>query len=198
MDEEKKVETTVVPTATPEETPAPSQEKDPLEVELERAESKKRTRLEKLEYTRQRVEEQIAAERKKEGIPESDLDKPLTLREFQALREQEAKDTALALADAIENEAERKLVKHNLENVIRLSGDPQEDLRNARLLANAARNGMQIEEQLRGIKAKSAGTPASAPPKEVSHSELTKEEREYAAAFKLTEAEVIAARPKEA
>lgn len=196
MEETTKVETTeeVVPTAT---EPEPSQEKDPVQKELERVEAKpKRTKLEQLEFTKKRVEDQLAEERRKAGIVEDD-DRPLTVREFKALQQDTATETAIKLSDSIENEAERKLVQYHLENTIKPSGDAQTDLRNARLLVNAVKNGQIVEETLRTVKPKTTGSGTGAPPKEKQTTELTKEERIYATAFKLTDEQVIAARPRE-
>lgn len=190
MEEETKVEVEVVPTAT-----EPS-EKEKVEAELEKVEASKRTKLEKLEYTKSRVDAQIAEEKAKAGETPDD-DRPLTVREFKAMQQQTAQETALSLADSIENEAERKLVKHHLENTIKPSGDPQTDLKNARLIVNSVKNGQIVEETLRSVKARPAGSTPSAPPKETTKAELTIEERTIMRGFGLTEAEVLAQRPTE-
>lgn len=197
MKDETKVGTTVAPTATPEAIPEPSQERDNIQVELDKVEARKKTRLEKLEYTKTRVEQQIAEEKEKAGIKEEDEDRPLTVREFNNLQQEKAKETALTMANDIESEAERKLVIHHLENTIKPSGDPQTDLRNARLIVNAVKNGQIVEETLRRVSPRAAGSGPSAPPKETQSTELTKDEKEIMQGFKLTEAEVLAARPKE-
>lgn len=195
MDDEVQVDTTTSPTEEIE----PSQEKDPIQEELDKVEEKqkpKRTRLETLAYNRDRLEKEIAEERKKSGITEDD-DRPMTVREFKSIQQQTAQDTALTLADEIESDAERKLVKHHLENTIRPSGDPQTDLRNARLIVNSVKNGQIAEETVRAQKARTAATGTGAPPKEKQVNELTKDEHELMRGFGLTEAEVIAARSKE-
>lgn len=198
MEEENKVDTTVPPTETPEAIPEPSQEKDNIQAELDKVEARKKTRLEKLEYTKTRVEQQIADEKAKAGIKEDmDEDRPVTIRDLRAIQQETARETALTMAENIENEAERKLVIYHLENTIKASGDPQTDLRNARLIVNAVKNGQIVEETLRATKARTAGSAASAPPKEKQTTELTKDEKEIMQGFKLTEAEVLAARPKE-
>lgn len=199
MDEENKVDTTVSPTETTEvtETSEPSQEKDPIQAELDRVERKpKHSKLEQLEYTKRRVEEQLAAERQKAGITEDD-DRPLTVREYKSIQQETAQDIAIKLAGDIGGEAERKLVIHHLENTIKPSGDPQTDLRNARLIVNAVKNGQIVEETLRRVPPRTAGSAASAPPKEKQTAELTADERLLMSGFHLTEAEVLAARPKE-
>lgn len=199
MDEEKKVDTTVSPTEATEviTTSEPSQEKDPVQAELDKVEAGKKTRLQKLEYTKTRVEQQIAEEKSKAGIREDDQDRPMTVREFNNLQQEKAKETALSMANEIENEAERKLVIHHLESTIKPSGDPQTDLRNARLIVNAVKNGQIVEETLRRTVPRSTGSAVGAPPKEKQATELTKDEKDLMRAFKLTEAEVLAARPQE-
>lgn len=193
MDPEEKVETPVSPTET-----EPSQEKDPVQEELDRVEAQpKKSKLEKLEYTKKRIDQQLAEEKAKSGIVEDDDDRPLTVREFKSLQREEAQSTAISLAGEIENEAERKLTQYHLENTIKPSGDAQTDLKNARLLVNAVKNGQVAEEAVRATKARTTGSGAGAPPKEKQTNELTKEERDYMVAFKLTEAQVVAARPKE-
>lgn len=191
MEEETKVETTTSPT---EET-APSQ-KSPIDEELERIETSKRSKLEKLEYTRERVEKQIQEEKAKAGIVD-DEDKPLTVREFKALQQDQARETALNLAESIENESERKLVKHHLENTIRPSGDPQADLSTALAIVQGVKNKQIAEEALRATKPRTVTTGAGAPPREVPNDELTPVEEKYRVSFKLTKEQVIAARPKE-
>lgn len=198
MNENEQAEITAAPAAAiEEESSAPSQEKDPVQAELERVEKKpKRTRIETLEYNIERLKKEREAELKKAGITEDD-DRPLTIREFKSLQQEQAQETAFKMADSIENESERKLVQYHLENTIKPSGNAETDLKNARLIVNAVKNGQIVEEQLRAVKPKAAGSAASAPPKEKQMTELTKEEKDLMVAFKLTEAQVLAARPKE-
>lgn len=193
MEEKTKVDTVVSPTET-----EPSQEKDPVQAELDRVEAQpKKSKLEKLEYTEKRIKQQISEEKAKAGIVEDDEDRPLTVREYRSIQQEEAQSTAISLAGQIENEAERKLTQYHLENTIKPSGDAQTDLRNARLLVNAVKNSQITEEALRTTKVRTTGSGAGAPPKEKQTTELTKEERDYAKAFQLSDAQVIAARPKE-
>lgn len=196
MEEKEQADTTTSP-AEETEIQEPSQQEDPIKEELERVQKRpKRTKLEQLEYTQKRVAEQLAEERKKAGI-EDDDNRPLTVAEFRAMQAQTAQDTALKLADAIESEPERELVKYHLENTIKPSGDPQTDLKNARLIVNAVKNRQVAEETIRAQKPRMAGSGAGAPPKEQREDELTQEETLYMQAFKLSKEEVLAARPKE-
>lgn len=196
MEEKDKVEAT----QTSEETQgsAPSQEKDPIQAELERVESQKpkRTKLETLQYNAEKWNRDLAEERKKQGIEEDD-NRPLTVAEFKSMQRETAQETALTLADDIQDEAERKLVKHHLEQTIKPSGDPQTDLRNARSLVNAVRNTQIAAEAVRAGKPKAAGSAASAPPREKQADDLTAEEKKIMTGFKLTKEQVIASRPQE-
>lgn len=132
------------------ETPqAPSQ--NPLEEELKQIKEKGegRTKLEKLEYTKKRVEQQLEEERKKLGVdntPVIDEDEPLTIGKYKKIRQEEAQQTALQMAEDIQDEAERELVKHHLSNTIKPTGNPNEDLRLARMLTNSVRNSTIIKE----------------------------------------------------
>lgn len=193
MDENKKVEETE--TSEEQKGSEPSQEKDPVAAELEKVEQKpKRTRLETLKYNKEKWDREYAEELKKEGL--EDDNRPMTVAEFKAMQQETAQTSAIKMADRVENENERKLLIHHLENTIKPSGDAETDFKNALMLVNATKNRMVSEEVLRGVKPKAAGSGASAPPKEEQKVELTKEERDYMMAFKLTPEQVIAARSK--
>src|ERR1044072_3196734 len=181
MEETNQADITAAPAAANEaEASAPSQEKDPLQAEVERIEKKpKRSKLDQLEYTQRRVNEQLAEERKKAGIEEDD-NRPFTVAEFKAMRQQEAQDTALTLADEIQDDAERKLTKYHLENTIKPSGDTQTDPRNALLIVNAVKNRQIAEEVMRFQKPRVGGSAPSAPPKEKATTpEFSREERDF-------------------
>jgi hypothetical protein len=190
MDEETQVENPVVPTATPEETPAPSQEKDPVKEELERIENGQRSKKEKLLYTKKRVEEQLAAL----GDDEVDENRPLTVKDLRTFQAVEAQETAKTLAAEIMDDNERKLVLHHLENTIKPSGDAQTDLRNARLIVNSVKNGQLAEEAARAAKARTAPSAPGAPPKGPdAKPELSKEDEAVMKGFGLTQEEALAA-----
>jgi hypothetical protein len=196
MEEETQVENPVAPTATPE-APAsvPSPTEDPVQEELDKIETAKRTKLERLQYTEARVKQQIADVLKANGQQPDDEDRPLTVREFKALQATDAQHTALALADEIEDEHEQKLVKYHIENTIKPSGDAQADFRNARLIVNSVKNGQIAEEAARTTKARTAPTAPAAPPRQPSATpELSKEESNFARAMGLSPEEVAAAR----
>lgn len=152
---------------------------NPIEAELGKLKGKeKRTRLDKLIFTKQRIEEQLLEEKKALGIEEEKVDdtKPLTLGEYKKIKQEEAKETALDMADDIQDEKERELTKFHLENTIKLSGDPKKDLRQARLLVNAVKTAQIAEEAARKSTPSSHFGGAGAPPLETPEFNPTPEE----------------------
>jgi len=139
-------------------------EQDPVAVELERVQkSGGRTELEKAEFSLKKN-----AERLKElggdpnatlGVttaepdPDDEDEKPLTVGQYRKLEQEKAAQTAtktaLQLADEIENESQRELAKYHLENTIKSTGNPKEDLNLALNLVNAVKNQRILEEQAR-------------------------------------------------
>lgn len=194
MDTETQVEQPVVPTTTTEETtvtPVPSQE-DPLQKELDRIETGKRTQKEKLLYTKQRIDKQLAE--MGEGTEVEDENRPLTLKDLRAYTAVAAQETAMSLADEIEDANEQKLVKHYLETTIKPSGDAQTDLRNARLMANAVKNRQIAEEAGRAAHARTSPSAPSAPPRQAgTEPEFTLEQTRLMKGFGITKEEAVKA-----
>lgn len=152
MTEEIKVDTTVTPTVTPEVTPQePSQ--NPLQVELDKIEKHKsgRSKREKLEYTKQRIEQQLAelGGDDEPTVPTVDKNAPLTIGAYEQIQREKENTRAVDLAENIQDEIERKLTIHYLENTIRPSGNAETDLGLARAIVNAKRNGQIAEEVAR-------------------------------------------------
>lgn len=175
----------------------PEGEQDPLKIELEKVKTK-RTQKEKLIYTKNRIEQQLKElDPDVEDLEPStvDDDKPITradLKEFQA---RNVTKTALQLADDIENESERELVKHYLNNKIRSSGNPQEDFSDARALANKIKNAKIAEMAVQkpgAVRSSSngGGTPFVAPEEELSPQEI----RMMRAPWNLTKEAILKAR----
>lgn len=197
MDENKEADLEAAPAA---EEPSPEEQdssKDPIEAEIGLVERKEKTKLEKLVYTKERVDKQIAEEKQKLGIEDDDMDVPLTKREYNAIKFEESRQEAVDLSDSIEDDNERKLVKYHLEHTIRPTGDPQTDLRNARLLVNGVKNGQQLEEIARARTPRASVSSPSAPPRGEVKDDLTPEEKNIMKGFGLTKEKVLAARPKE-
>lgn len=167
--EDKKIET----------PPAPSQ--NPLDTELNKAKAKTegRSKLEKLIFTKKRVEQQIEEERKAAGLePEiiEDDNAPVTVGMLKQMEREKAARTAVEMAEDIEDEKERELTKHHLQNTIRSSGNPKEDFRTARMLVNAARTAQIATEAGRKTTPRSYVTGAGAPPLETQPFEPTPDE----------------------
>jgi len=181
----------------PEEAPAPSQ--DPVAKERERIEKKQFTRIERLEFEKRKIEEQLQEEYKKEGkAPATPKDTLVTVEMLEKMQKDQARKTALELADAIEDENERTVVKHYLDTRVVPSGNPQEDLKFARAAVNSLRNAQIAEETARKTNGKShpsgSGVPAR-PQEDVV--EFTAEELVFLGPpYNLTKDQVIASRPK--
>lgn len=173
-------------------------EQDPLKTELEKVQNKGKSKVEKLIYTKKRINDQL----KDLGIEdEEDTDdedsKPVTMATLKKFQAEAASKTALQLADEIPNETERELTKHYLQNTIRSTGDPKQDLDLARGLVNAVKNRQIIEETNRKPESSNRSSGAGAPAKREQKEDFTPEELGYMKPpFSLTKEQVIAARPK--
>lgn len=172
-------------------------DEDPLKLELDKVQKKGRTKVEKLLYTKKRVENEL----KELGIDddpigEDEEDRPLTVREFKKIQEQSATKSALDLVGGVQNEVERELLTYHLENTIKSSGNPQEDFDLARTLVNAVKNKQIMEEANRKPNAKTHSSASGAPPKKnAPQDELTSEELSFMKPpFSLTKEQILAAR----
>lgn len=175
---------------------------DPLQKEAEKVQKNARTEKEKAEFSLKKN-----AERLKElgGDPTSilgshlateDDDKPLTVGMLKEIQKENGKNTALDLADSLDDENEKVLVKDALENRIKPSGNPQEDLTAARAIVNAKRNALIAEEAGRRSGAAGHASGAGAPAKGDNEAfEPTPEETAFMKPpFNLSKDAIIAAR----
>lgn len=122
-------------------------------------EPKKLSRKERLEYAKGKIEKELA-----ELMDDSDDDeRPATMGDLKRMKQQETKQTAITLAEAIENEDERNAVIEALEDTIMPSDDPQKDLQKARDLVNATKNRQILEEQARNKNPNSHGNHPAQP-----------------------------------
>lgn len=185
----------------------PSQAEDPIRRELEKVQKQgTRTEAEKAAFSLK-----SNANRAKElGIDvaevlglkteagEIDKDAPLTVGMYEQMQKDKAQKTALQLADDIGDDNERELIKHYITNRIVPSGDPQADFALARGMVNSVKTGQIVEELGRKSDAKAHSRGPSAPPKtERGPGEFTPEEQRFMKPpFSLTQAQIIAARPK--
>lgn len=192
-------------TTTEEVTPEPEVVEDPLKVELEKVKSRK-TPQEKakdsLFFNAQKAKElgldpaEILGIKPREEEVFNEDEKPLTrkdlLEALSAIKTSTATKTAEDLANEITNETERELTLFHIQNTIRSTGDPQEDLRNARALTNSVKNSQILEEASRKPQAKthssgSGATGGNVEPNVV----LTPEEETYLATGHITKEEIL-------
>ena len=176
-------------------------EQDPLKEELERVNKKResgRTELEKAEYKLQQVQKQVKMLRgddQEEEIEQDEDSRPLTIGEFKKMQQTVAVKSAIELASEVSNETERELLKYHLENTIKSTGNPQEDLATARAIVNSKRNELLLSEVARKGTAKTHSTGSSAPAKEEVKQELLPTEIFLTRPpFNMTPTEIIAAR----
>ncbi len=185
---------------------APSQA-DPVKVELERVRNQgARSEAEKAAFTLKKNFERAkelgidTAEvlGLKPGEPAVDESAPLTVGMYNEIKKNEAQKTSLQLADDITDEHERELTKHYLSARIVPSGNPQEDLRLARQMVNAVKNGQILEEAARRGDPKNHSSGPGAPPKtHQSSGELTPEELPFTRApWNMSKEQIISKRPK--
>lgn len=201
MDEEKKLENIGAPSAPAEETTPKETEplQNPVQKELEKVQTKKSvlSRRERLEFERRKIEEQLAEEDQSEGIvPTVSAEVPEWYRKARA---EEAKQTALQMAEAIEDQSERDLTKHHLQNTIRPSGNPSEDLRLARSIVNGVRNTQIAEELARksAPKTYSSGSGAPAKPADGVFEPNTDEAALMRPPFNLSKEDILKARAEQ-
>lgn len=133
-----------------------------------------------------------------ENKPISEDDKPITKKELdEYLRKLNTEKNSEQLANEIQDEYERELVKYHLQNTIKSSGDAKEDFQIARTLANSVRNKKfeELADLKPAAKSHSSASGASIPPKPVEE-ELTAEEKMFLATGKITKEEILALRNK--
>ena len=129
---------------------------------------------------------------------EPDDDTPLTVGKLKEMQRQNAQQTAMQLADAIEDDAERKEVKDLLEKRITPSGNAEADLALARAGANARKNALLAEEAARRSKPNRTAAGGSMPGKPDEAFEPTAEETVFMQNYGLTKEDVIKARAQTA
>jgi hypothetical protein len=211
MDIKKEEEKVVLPSETPEEKAmgdaneakglnrdgTPKQ--DPLKSELDRVQKTGKSKRDKLLYTKTRVENQLQELDKEEGIipDEEEDEKPVTVGMLKKIEAEKATKTALQLADEIQDETERELAKYHIENTIRPSGNPAQDLANAMVHVNAVKNRQIVDEITRKPKVRqNTGAGGGNPQNGKIEEELTPQEISIMRFGNLTKAQVIAARTK--
>lgn len=169
------------------EIPIETTEQDPLKNELERVRSTSRPEIEKaafaLKKNADRFKElggdpgEVLGFKTEEVDTDDEDEKPVTLGMLKKMQKDTAVKSAIQLANDIENESERELVKFHIENTIKSTGNPTEDLRLAKMLVNSVKNAHFLEEIGRKGEAKNHSSASSAPAKDTTVTgELTHEE----------------------
>lgn len=186
----------------PEGDKKPEGEQDPLKQELDKV-KQKRTQKEKLIYTRNRIEQQLREIGQEEGVESSpdteDEETPVTVGMLKKIQAETATKTALQLADDIENESEKELVKYHINNTIRSTGNPQQDLRLAQAIVNAAKNKQILEQLAQKPKAKRSSSDGGGTPFKEEEPEFTPEEQNFMKSpFNLTKEQILSARKNQA
>ncbi len=181
---------------------------DTLKEELEKVRGG-RTEEEKATFTFQKQAERLTALgidpanilgiKKEAPIEQSEDDAPVTLGMLKKMQAEEAKEassrSALQLAEGIANETERELTKWHLQNTLRSTGNPSQDLELASSIVNAAKNKQIIEEVNRKTPTKQATSSGGAAPQIEQEIELTPDELSFMKApFHLSKQQIIAAR----
>jgi len=193
--EDKEAEAKVVET-----TEAKADEsQDSLKKELEKVKSQKEghTKLEKLLFTKKRIEQQLAEFNEESGIEnpiDEDENRPVTVKMLKELEAQKAQKTAKEMAEQIADDTEKELVIHHLENSIRPSGNPSEDLRLARAIVNSSKNAQIAEELSRKSVGKQSGGAGASATFEVEFEPTPEEAMMMKAPFNLDKKDILKAR----
>jgi len=185
---------------TVETEPKVETEQDPLKTELERVQRKsEKSPIEKLLYTKARIDKQLrelGVEDKPE--PEEEIDEddtPLTIGMLKKIQAESASKTALQQAEEIQNETERELVKYHLQNTIKSTGLPNEDLKLARALVNSVKNSQITEEIVRHTPPKTHSNSSGVDARREKEVSFTPEELQMMKPpFSVSPADILAAR----
>jgi len=186
-------------------------EQDPLKIELEKVQNKGgRTELEKAQFSLKKNAERLKElggdptsvlgiqQVKEEYDEENEDDKPVTLGMLKKMQTATATKTALQLADEITDNTEKELVKYYLENRIQASGNPQEDLKDARRMVNAVRNEQIVQEVARKTPPKTHSNSSGIDAKQEQEIVLTADELQFMKPpFSMSKEEIVKARKGE-
>lgn len=171
---------------------------DPLQEELERVQKREggRTQKEKLLYTKQRIEQQLRELGVDDEPQHEDDEAPVTLGMLKRMQAETATKTALQLAEDIPGDAERELTKYHIQNTIRSTGIPSEDLKLARAIVNSTRNSQILEQVQMRPAPVTHSTGTSAPAKMEPHDiPLTHEELQFTKPpFNMTKEQILKTR----
>lgn len=168
-----------------------------LKKELDKANKGKFSKRERLEFEAKKIEEQVLKLNEEEGYtPPIEDDTPVTVGMLDKLKREQGKKTALELVEGIEDETERELAKHYIQNRIVPSGNAEEDVKLARAAINSIKNA-QIAEELARKGQPGKGSGSSQPAKHESVFTPTPEESVFMnPPYNLSKDDVLKARTK--
>lgn len=202
--EQKKADEEAAKAADPEAIPS-----NPVEAELNKVKKVPKSEAEKAAFSLKKNAERLqelggnpadvlGLKNKEEAeSDDEDDDAPLTRGEFKKFQAQAGTKNAMQMADEIEDPHERELAKHYLENTIKPSGNPADDLKAARAIVNSVKNEQIAEESGRKKITPAAGSGSGAPAKETPAIVLDAMEIPFTQPpFNMTPAQIVAARPK--
>jgi hypothetical protein len=174
-------------------------EQNPLKAELEKVKNKEggKTELEKAIFKKNQIEARIKELKgdTEEEVESDDDDAPVTVGMLKKIQQETAAKTALQLTNDIADETERELTKYHLQNSIKSTGNPAEDLNLARAIVNAAKNKQILEEIARKPPAKTFSSSSGAPANINVEQELSPEEIQFTKPpFNMSKAEILKAR----
>lgn len=150
------------------------------------------TKKERLLHARNKIDEQLS-----EVDNEEDDNKPLTLGDLKRIKREETRETAINLANSIEDEDERTEVQDILRNNIVPSGDPKKDLAIAQGAVNSIKNAQIAEEAERKRHPERFPNAPGNPAKPVEGVfEPTLHEATMMRNYKLTKEDILAARAR--
>lgn len=191
---------------TAETVPTEQTEQDLLTTELEKVQKREgRTELEKAEFSLKKTAERVKSlggdYHSLLGVEQTLNDEdetPLTVGMLKKMQQETAAKTALQQADEIGNETERELVKYHLQNTIKSTGTPSEDLKLARALVNAVKNTQIIQEVNRKTDSKTHSSASSADALKTETLVLTPEEIQFKNFAGLTDEDILKTRAQRA
>ena len=178
-------------------------------LEAEAAEKAKQEKLEKDSKARKgrllHAHKEIKAELAEMGVNPDEVDPPslgddevLTVGKMKELERQKSQQTALELANNLEDSTERDAVKVYLSTRLIPSGNAQEDLRLALTIVHSERNGQIAQEVARKTAPKQHPTGGGAPARkpDAEFVPTPEELRFMAPPFNMTKDHVLAARAR--
>lgn len=166
-----------------------------------------RTEQEKAEFTLKKVAERVA---ELGGDPATVLgiksqlrvdpslpdEQPLTIKDLREIQKKDAQDSALQMADSIQDETERSSVKEILKTRIVPSGNPTADFALAQAAVNATKNARIAEEMARKSFPRRTAAGGSAPAPVADEFVPTEQEKIFMQKpYNLTKEQVLAKRP---